>query len=54
MAKRDTLMKQLLEAKDSGLNETAAPTADNETLNSPEHGQARVPFNKPRQIGESV
>lgn len=39
VAKRDTLMKQLLEAKDRGLNETAAPTADNETLNSPEHGK---------------
>ena len=38
MAKRDMLMKQLLEAKDGGLS-GAATTADNETLNSSEYGQ---------------
>ena len=39
VTKRDTLMKQLLEAKDSGLNQTAASMADNETINASELGQ---------------
>ncbi|KAJ7384491.1 hypothetical protein OS493_021120 [Desmophyllum pertusum] len=41
VTKRDMLMKQLLEAKDGGLSaETTASTADNETLNTSECGQA--------------
>ena len=32
-------MKQLLEAKDSGLNQTAGSTADNETVNASEHSK---------------
>ena len=38
VSKRDELMKQLLEAKDGGLNETAASTANDETLNTFEQG----------------
>ena len=38
VARRDALMKQLLEAKDSGMSDSAASTADNETRNSTEHG----------------
>ena len=40
MAKRDTIMKQLLEAKDGGLNHTADSTACNETQNSFKKGEA--------------
>ena len=40
VAKRDMLMKQLLEAKDGGLcGEATASTADNESLNTSEYGQ---------------
>lgn len=42
VAKRDTLMKKLLEAKDNGMNKTTASTADNTSLNSPKHGQSEV------------
>ncbi|XP_078372787.1 uncharacterized protein LOC144656406 [Oculina patagonica] len=45
VAKRDTLMKQLLEAKDDGLSgEATALTANNETLNTSEYG-----LDKPHQ-----
>jgi len=40
VAKRDTIMKQLLEAKDGGLNHTADSTACNETQNSFKKGEA--------------
>ena len=41
MAKRDMLMKQLLEAKDDGVSgEAMASMADNETMNTSESGQA--------------
>ena len=40
VAKRDMLMKQLLEAKDGGLSgEATTSTADNDTLNTSECGQ---------------
>ena len=42
VAKRDTLMEKLLEAKDNGMNKTTASTADNTSLNSPKHGQSEV------------
>lgn len=41
MAKRDMLMKQLLEAKDDGVSgEAMGSMADNETMNTSESGQA--------------
>lgn len=40
VTKRDALMKQLLEAKDNAMDDTAASTTYNETLNSTEHGEA--------------
>lgn len=42
VAKRDTLMKKLLEAKDAGINKTTASTTDNTSSNSPKHGQSGV------------
>lgn len=42
VAKRDTLMKKLLEAKDAGINKTTASTTDNRSSNSPKHGQSGV------------
>lgn len=42
VAKRDTLMKKLLEAKDAGMNKTISSTADNTSSNSPKHGQSGV------------
>ncbi|XP_068693408.1 coiled-coil domain-containing protein 18-like isoform X2 [Montipora foliosa] len=40
VTKRDTIMKQLLETKDSGLNQTAASTACPETITSSAKGSA--------------
>ncbi|KAM7441086.1 hypothetical protein ABFA07_009811 [Porites harrisoni] len=42
VAKRDTLMKKLLEAKDAGINKTTASTTDNTSSNSSKHGQSGV------------
>lgn len=42
VAKRDTLMKKLLDSKDAGMNKTTASKADNTSLNLPKDGQSGV------------